>query len=108
VPLTDAPVADRVSKGFTPDDPLLRTGELQDSIVHEVGDWQATIGSLDPVMEFHEFGTSKMPPRPVLGPALIHNAKEVQKLIGNAAISVFVGGDALKNSHDYTLEGSAD
>jgi len=107
-PLADSTVADRVSKGFTPDDPLLRTGELQDSIVHEVGDWEATVGSTDPVMIFHEFGTSKMPPRPVIGPALFHNAEHVQKLIGDAAVSVFVGGDRLKKSDDYTLEGSAD
>jgi HK97 gp10 family phage protein len=106
-PLADSTVADRVSKGFTPDDPLLRTEELQESIVHEVGDWEATVGSVDPVVEFHEFGTSKMPPRPVLGPALLHNAEHVQKLIGDAAVSVFVGGDAVSNS-DYTLEGSAD
>src|SRR5450631_1773138 len=107
-PLADATVADRVSKGFTPDDPLLRTGELQDSIVHEVGDWEATVGSIDPVMKFPEFGTVKMPPRPVLGPALERNAEKVQRLIGDAAVSVFVGGDRLRNSHDYTLEGSAD
>jgi HK97 gp10 family phage protein len=106
--LADSTIADRVSKGFTPDDPLLRSGELRDSIVHEVEEWEATIGSTDPVMEFHEFGTSRMPPRPVMGPALVHNAEKVQQLIGHAAVSVFVGGDPLHPNSDYTLEGSAD
>ncbi len=106
-PLAETTIADRVAQGFTPDDPLLRSGELQDSIVHEVEDWEATIGSTDSVMEFHEFGTSKMPPRPVFGPALFHNAEHVQHVIGKAAVSVFVGGDKLK-SDEYTLEGSAD
>lgn len=107
-PLAESTVADRVAKGFSPDDPLLRTGDLRDSIVHEVGDWEATVGSIDPVMEFHEFGTSKMPPRPVIGSALVHNIERVQQLIGEAAVSVFVDGDKLKSSEDYTLERSAD
>lgn len=31
-PLTDATKADRTAKGFTPDDPLLRSGELRDAV----------------------------------------------------------------------------
>jgi len=107
-PLAESTIADRIAQGFTPDDPLLRSGELRDSIVHEVEGLEATVGSTDEVMIYHEFGTVKMPPRPVLGPALFHNAEKVQKLIGNAAVSVFVGGTARKPNTDYTLEGSAE
>jgi HK97 gp10 family phage protein len=107
-PLAESTVADRIAKGFTPDDPLLRTGDLRDSIVHEVEGMEATIGSTDAVMEFMEFGTSKMPPRPVMGPGLFHNAEQVQRLIGDAAVSVIVGGHASERIEGYTLEGSAD
>jgi len=107
-PLAESTVADRIAKGFTPDDPLLRTGDLRDSIIHEVEGLEATIGSTDEKMEYMEFGTIKMPPRPVMGPALFHNAEKVQKLIGNAAVSVMVGGDPAEPRHGYTLEGSGE
>lgn len=103
-PLAESTVADRIAKGFTPDDPLLRTGELRDSIVHEVHGLEAIIGSTDEVMEYMEFGTSKMPPRPVMGPALHHNAEKAQKLIGNAAVKILTDG----KSESFKLEGLAD
>jgi hypothetical protein len=38
-------------------------------------------------MVFHEFGTSKMPPRPVLGPAAFRNKLAIQRLVGEAALA---------------------
>jgi hypothetical protein len=51
-PLSDATKADRVAEGFTEDDPLLRTGELRDSIeVRPVDDDAVLVGVFDPAME---------------------------------------------------------
>lgn len=108
VALAESTENEKERLGYPPDAPLLREGDLRDSFRHEVEKYEATVGSIDPVMEYHEFGTSKMPPRPVVGPALVHNLTLVQKLIGNAAVTVFVGGDALKPGPDFTLTGSGD
>src|SRR5258708_1324272 len=61
--LADSTKADRVHQGFPENEPELRTGKLRDSIGHRVGTNEAVIGSDDPVMEYQELGTSKMPPR---------------------------------------------
>lgn len=103
-PLADSTEAEKGRLGYPLDAPLLRTGEMRDSIKHEVGEWEATVGSIDPTMIYHEFGTSKMPPRSVIGPALYRNLDKVHKLIGNAAVSGFVGGDPIHSSLGYEIE----
>lgn len=51
-PLSEATKADRVAKGFTPDDPLLRTGELRDSIgVRPIDDDALLVGVFDPELQ---------------------------------------------------------
>lgn len=106
--LSPATEADKARQGYSQNSPLLRTGEMRDSIQHEVGEWEATIGSTDPTMIFHELGTDKMPARPVFGPALYRNLSKIQKLIGNAAVAGFVGGTALAPEKGYTIEGSTE
>jgi phage gpG-like protein len=59
----------KVAAGFEPDAPLLRTGEMKKSMRASAEGHEAVVGSNDKVLEYHEFGTDKMPPRPVLGPA---------------------------------------
>lgn len=49
-PLSDATQADRVAKGFTADDPLLRSGKLRESIEVREVDEGAEIGVFDPAM----------------------------------------------------------
>lgn len=89
--LADATKEDRVMQGFAENDPLLRTGNLRDSIERETNDWEGIVGSTSEIMPFHEFGTAKMPPRPVLGPALYRKAEEIAELIGSFAVSGLVG-----------------
>ena len=51
-PLSPVTQADRVAKGFTPDDPLLRTGGLRDSIeVRPVTEDEILVGVFDPEMQ---------------------------------------------------------
>jgi phage gpG-like protein len=64
------------------DTPLLETGELRDSISHEVEDHRALIGSTDKVAVYQEFGTSRIPPRSFLGESLKRKTEEVLKAIG--------------------------
>lgn len=69
-PLSEATVADRAKKGFSPDEPLYRTGKLRESIHHEVHGNSVTVSSSDPKAAWQEFGTSRIPPRPFIGAAM--------------------------------------
>jgi hypothetical protein len=59
---------ERSRQGFTPNDPLVRTGELRDSLEVEAGLMMAGVGSPDILMRYHELGDTRgrYPPRPVL------------------------------------------
>lgn len=96
--LADATKAERVRLGFTENDPLLRTGELRDSIGHEVEGMEAAIGSTSDVMVYQELGTSRIPPRPVLGPALQHNKDLILAELAGAVTSAILGDTA----YDYS------
>lgn len=74
-----------------PDNPLVREGDLRDSISHEVHALEAFIGSPDERMPWFEFGTSRMPPRPVLGPAAESSKAVIEKLIGAALVVGLIG-----------------
>lgn len=76
----------KIELGYAPpDNPLLRTGELRDSIGFQLAGRTLTIGSADPVAVYQEFGTHDtakhraIPPRPFIGPAVyVHGWDEVQ------------------------------
>ena len=71
IPLTEGTMADRVAQGFPANEPLERTGELRDSIEHEVeGSEMLTVGSDDPIARYQEIGTASVPPRPFIGPSM--------------------------------------
>lgn len=66
-------ISDKIDLGFGPPDydPLFRTGEMEASIEGVSEGLTGAIVSSDRIMVYHEFGTTKMPPRPVLARALI-------------------------------------
>lgn len=74
--------ADRVQQGFPANEPLLRTGEMRDSIEHVSSPTEGRIGSNNPKAIWHELGTSRVPPRPFLSSALQHEAAHVVAIIG--------------------------
>jgi HK97 gp10 family phage protein len=99
--LAESTKEDRERKGFPADEPLLRTGEVRDSIGHEVADLEAVIGSDSDILVFHEFGTAKMPPRPVLGPAVQVNEAAIVRELGGAVVAGLIGVDVIHESLGY-------
>jgi hypothetical protein len=94
--LADATKADRVQQGFSKNDPLLRTGDMRDSVEFSRESDRVTIGSTSKIALWQELGTSEskhpIPPRPFLGPALFVNAEEAAKTVAEEVAIWLVGG----------------
>ena len=91
--LAESTEAKKARSGAPAGAPLLEHGGLYASIGHTVeSDEAGIVGATDPTMVFHEFGTSKMPPRPVFGPAVVKNQEAIQKVLGHALAQGIVGG----------------
>lgn len=86
-PLAEATVADRVANGFSPDEPLLRTGELRESIEVEAQGDKAVVGSRSDIAMYQELGTSKIPPRPFLGPAAYDSKLSIGEMAAKTVIA---------------------
>lgn len=99
--LADATKDDRVAQGFSENDPLLRTGEARDSIEHQREGLEGVVGSADEKMVWFEFGTAKMPARPVLGPAAFLSRPAIEKLVGAAAVAGLIGADQIHAALGY-------
>ncbi|WP_353192107.1 hypothetical protein [Pandoraea pnomenusa] len=100
-PLADSTKAERERLGYTPDDPLLRSGELRDTLGNEVKGHEAVIGSTSDVMVYQELGTDTIPPRPVLGPSVERNHELIRKVLGRALVAGLVGGAAIPAHLEY-------
>jgi HK97 gp10 family phage protein len=97
--LADVTVAEKEKLGYAPpDNPLLRTGELRDSIDHAVGDKEAVVGSNSPVAEYQELGTRHIPPRSFLGGAAVRKGPEVAEILGSATVMALVGEEVAGGS----------
>ena len=90
--LASSTQVERTEKGYTPNDPLLRSGELRDSIKSEVTD--------DPMGRVYtdsehaadlEFGTVRIPPRPFMGGAMYRHGEEAAGKVGEAVAAAFAG-----------------
>lgn len=101
-PLADSTEAEKARLGAPLGAPLLRHGGLYASFEHEViSPEEGVVGSTDPTLVYHEFGTSKMPPRPVLGPAVFKNRERIQKILGAALVDGILGGELTAGGRDY-------
>lgn len=90
--LKPATKADRLRQGFTENDPLLRTGELRDSIEHTSEFNSFVVGSTSQIMVYQEMGTPKgIPPRPVLSVALYRNIEPVLNIVGRTIERTLAG-----------------
>lgn len=102
--LADSTKADRVSQGYPENEPLLRDGDLRDSISHEVGALEAVIGSDSDIAVYQELGTEHIPPRPFLGTAAHRSRKQVAGLTGAAAVAGILGKDQIAPALGYDFE----
>jgi HK97 gp10 family phage protein len=76
------------------DTPLLETGELRDSIQHNVDTdgKDAYVGTDDPIAKYHKFGTSKIPARPFLGGALMQQEAKIPRVIARTMAAALSNG----------------
>jgi HK97 gp10 family phage protein len=103
-PLADATEADKAAKGYPLGAPLLREGDLRDSIVTETNITEAVIGSKMDIAAYQEFGTTRIPPRPFLGPAAFENRDKIQRIIGSHVVAGLSAGVAVNPSLGYDAE----
>jgi hypothetical protein len=89
--LADSTQKQRAALGFSPNDPLYRTGETMESIDCNVEPNKVQVGSADPVMLWQEEGTPTIPPRPVLGPAMYESIEEIKKILGLMMVNWLTG-----------------
>jgi len=76
-----------------PDNPLLREGDLRDSIEHTVVSTdEAAVGSNSIVAVAQELGTSRgIPPRSFLGAAAFQSIEKVGKIVGQGVFMELTG-----------------
>lgn len=103
-PLADSTEDEKARLGYPSDAPLLREGDLRDSIKHEVEGLEAVIGSQSPIAGYQEFGTDHIPPRPFIGPAAFENKEKIQGILGAATvIGLSKGGLIPSGFYDHEL-----
>jgi HK97 gp10 family phage protein len=90
-PLAASTIEDKERRGYAVPDPLLRTGDLRDSIVAIVEVLTLAVGSEEKNARYQEQGTHKMPPRPFLAPAMLESLPAATALIVEAAEKLFIG-----------------
>lgn len=89
--LADSTKADRTAKGFSEDEPLLRSGELRDSIQSEVIGLAAIVGTKEEKGLWQEVGTETIPPRPFIGPAYVRKIDDLMGAVGVSLMNGFKG-----------------
>lgn len=106
--LADSTEAEKARLGYPSDAPLLRTGDLRDTIQHEIDDhlvdMSAVIGSKSDIAAYQEFGTDKIPPRPFIGPAAFSQKDKIQRILGEAFVEGLVGGEVIHQALGYDFE----
>ncbi len=99
--LADSTKAARLAKGYSENEPLLREGDLRDSITHEVRGLEAVIGSESDIAEYQECGTATIPPRPFIGPAAINSEQVILDVIGSATVVGLTSGRKVHSALGY-------
>ena len=80
-------------------DTLLRSGRTRDTIRHAVlGDNKVVVGSNSPIMQMLELGTTRMPPRSVLGGAMNRMHRWAAGELGAGMVSQLVGRQVLSGA----------
>lgn len=90
-PLAAATLYEKARLGYEIPAPLLRTGVLKGSIRGEVSGLEGAIGSTDVKAVYHEFGTSRMPPRPIYSYTMQKNLPQLETAFGLLAMRLLGG-----------------
>lgn len=95
VALADSTIAEKQRLGYaghvSATDPLLRTGELRASIQVSAHGYEANVGTNDPVAEYQEFGTGRIPARPFMAPAAYRAGAHAARAAGLEVAHVIAG-----------------
>jgi hypothetical protein len=95
-PLAAATIADKERKGFPVPAPLLRTGDMRESIRFEVEPSplgaSMTLGSDDPIAKYQELGTATIPPRPFLATSAVAVMPVAEKRLAETAVALLTPG----------------
>lgn len=95
-PLAESTELAKARMGAPPNAPLLATGEMFASIGHTMESIDKTvIGATDEKMVYHEYGTAKIPPRPVFGPAAFSSRTKIELGCG-AILAAWIAGRGWK------------
>jgi phage gpG-like protein len=94
--LAESTKSDRARQGYPEDEPLLRSGEMRDSIEHTVGKDEAQIGSNNDKAVWQELGTEHIPPRSFLGGAMAELVPDIISLSGRKFVAALVGQDVFQ------------
>lgn len=92
--LAESTLEEKTRLGYAPpDNPLLRTGEMRESIEHfaseSFGGAEGAIGSNDPVANWQEHGTSRgIPPRPFIGLSMGNSEEKAVVIFGEFAVAI--------------------
>ena len=92
--------ADRVRQGYPEDEPLLRSGEMRDSIERATSadGYEVQIGSNSDKAVWQELGTERIPPRSFLGGATADMLPEIKAILGRTVVAALVGDDVFERS----------
>ena len=99
--LADSTEAQKARMGYPAAAPLEASGKMKKSFTHTTTALETVVGSTDPKMVYHEFGTPKMPARAVVGPALLSNKEYIRRVLGAATVAGLIGGSAIHASLGY-------
>lgn len=90
-PLAESTIRDKQAHGYKTPAPLLRTGEMRDSIEYVVHGNEGCVGSNSDIAVYQELGTVKIPPRSFLVSAAISSEDKIHRMAGASAVAALSG-----------------
>ena len=89
--LAASTIADKAAHGYPTPKPLLRTGEMRDSIEYTVHGLEGAVGSNLDRAVWQELGTSRIPPRSFLVSSAIASEDKIHRMAGATAVAALSG-----------------
>lgn len=90
-PLAESTIKDKAAHGFNTPAPLLRTGELRDSIEYTAHGNEGAVGSNLEIALYQELGTKHIPPRSFLVSSAIASEERIIRMAGAATVAALSG-----------------